>query len=73
MAKTCDSGFGNARYTAEEEAYLRDVAVKLDFSNSQLVKKCLALGIPQLLGNPFLRRVELQDVMQEWRKSVKLL
>lgn len=69
MAKS-DSGFGNTRYTEAEELWLRSVAAKLELSNSELVRKCLALAIPQLLGNPFVRRVELKDAMQDWKPSV---
>lgn len=69
MAKS-DSSFGNTRFTEEEELWLRCVAAKLDMNNSQLIRKCLALGIPQLLGNQFLRRVELKDAMQDWKPSV---
>ena len=72
MAKT-DSGFGNARYTADEEKWLRQVADALDFSNSELVRKCLALGIPLLLHNEFVRRVELKDAMGDWKPSVNSL
>ena len=69
MVRT-DSGFGNTRYTEEEELWLRSVAAKLGISNSELVRKCLALGIPELLGNAFVRRVELKDAMQDWKPSV---
>jgi hypothetical protein len=53
----------NVRLTDEENAYIRLQASRLDMEVSVVVRKCLALGIPQLLFNNFVRRVDLEDVI----------
>jgi hypothetical protein len=53
----------NVRLTDKENAYIRLQATRLDMDVSVLVRKCLSLGIPQLLFNKFIRRVDLEDVI----------
>lgn len=72
MAKR-DSGFGNARWGEDEEVFLRQCVSVMGISNSDLVRKCVALSLPTLMGNPFARRVEFQDTMQGMRESVNYL
>lgn len=72
MAKR-DTGFGNARYTEEEEIFLRQCAALLGLDNSAMVRKALAIALPQLLGNPFCRRVELEDTIEGMDMYVKYM
>ena len=49
------------RVTPEEDAWLRTKATELGMSLAEVTRKCWSLGIPQLLGNEFLRRIDLDD------------
>ena len=49
------------RLTPEENLWLRRHATVLGMDMTTLVRKSLALAVPQLMGIPFLRRVELDD------------
>jgi hypothetical protein len=53
----------STRFTDTEEAWLRLQATRLDMDLAELIRKCLALGIPLLLSNEFVRRVELKDAI----------
>lgn len=68
-----DTGFGHARYSEREERFLRDCSYVLDMDNSTMIRKCLAIALPQLIGNPFCRCVELDDAIGGLRESVNHL
>lgn len=50
------------RLTPEEDIWVRRHAATLGMDVAELVRKALALGVPQLMANPFVRRVCLDDV-----------
>ncbi len=69
MAGKRDMALGNIRCSQEEDVWIRSEACAMGMDVSELVRKCLAIGIPRMRGNSFMRRVELQDAMSD--KSCK--
>lgn len=51
----------SVRFSAEESLCLRTAAYRLNLSVADMVRKCLALGLPTLEGVEFTRRVQLED------------
>ena len=49
------------KLSSEEAQALRHWANRLDLDVSELVRKCIALGLPVLGSVPFARRVVLND------------
>lgn len=72
MSGKRELAFGGVRCSDNEDRFLRDCAALLDMDSAQLTRKSLAIALPLLLGNRFIRRVELQDIMEELGKSVKI-
>jgi hypothetical protein len=50
------------RLTPEEDVWLRRHATKLRMDVSELVRKSLALAVPILMANSFVRKTSLDDV-----------
>lgn len=49
------------RFTAEEFLLLRQYATAWDMEASEVVRACLAVGLPVLADVPYVRRVRLED------------
>lgn len=71
MAEKRDQNWGNTKFTESELRFLINCQHAAgDMEASELVRKCLAIAIPQLIHNQFLRRVELEDIMDSMSRSV---
>lgn len=55
----------SVRLTPEEDVWLRRNAAAMRLDLAEVVRKSLSLAVPQLRGNPFLRRVTMQDAMTD--------
>ena len=53
------------RLTEAEDLFLRQEAYALGMDLADMLRKCAALGLPLLRASDFLRRVHLNDVMDE--------
>jgi hypothetical protein len=49
------------RFTQEEDVWVRRHAAALGLDVSSMIRICLSLAVPQLMGNSFLRRSTLED------------
>ena len=49
------------RLTPDEDIWLRRHAAALDMDVAEVIRKSLALGVPVLMSNSFVRRVALED------------
>lgn len=71
MAEKREENWGNTKFTKSELRFLINCQHAAgDMEASELVRKCLAIALPQLIHNQFLRRVELEDIMASLEKSV---
>lgn len=63
----------NYRVSDNELRFLQDCAYAMDMEKSAMIRKAIALGLTQLVCNPFCRRVELQDTMDGLWNSVRFM
>lgn len=49
------------KFSADEALVLRCIAAEWDITVSDLVRKCIAVGLPLLKDVPFARRIQLED------------
>lgn len=64
MAAKRDQYSISLRLSQDEDVWMRGKAARLGLDISEWIRKCIALGSPVLDGNPFCRRVELDDAMR---------
>lgn len=53
------------KFSEAEDLWLRQEACALNMDLTEVIRKCLTLGIPLLKSSDFIRRVQLQDVMNK--------
>lgn len=72
MAKR-DRFWGNTKYSALEEDFLRRLTDVLEIEASEFVRQCIALASSQLLYNPHCRRSKLEDAINGMGDAVNKL
>lgn len=64
MAAKSDDTFAGIRCTREEKQFLQDCATFLCTEQTELIKLCIAIALPIILFNEFVRRTRLEDIMR---------
>lgn len=71
MAEKRSENWAGNKFTPAEIRFLMDCQHILgDMEAADVVRKCLAIALPLLVHNSYLRRVELEDIMESLKKSV---